>query len=120
MLPGWDKLQDLRKPRDGSLEAARIVDKDALDAGADQIVAARVLTIIARDRKMSLLGKLQHLTEEAQHFHEETELTLDAISEKIAEGRRKRDQASQKHHAYYDAIISGVEESTKVIERLSN
>lgn len=136
MLPVWDKLQDLRKPRTelhlepipvatvplppGQAEVERITDKDVLDAGADRIVAARVLTTIARDRKMSLLGKLQHLTEEAQSFNDETGLALDGIAAKIALGREKRRAAEAKHHAYYDTIIGAVDESTKVIDRLSN
>ncbi len=69
---------------------------------------------------MSLLGKLQHLTDSAQEFHKETETDLDGIAEKIATGRAKRKVAVEKHHAYYDAIIAGVDESTAVIDRLSN
>lgn len=69
---------------------------------------------------MSLLGKLSHLTEDAQKFNEETGTVLDQIGEKIALARTKRDEAKTKHHGYYDTIIAGVDESMKVIERLSN
>jgi hypothetical protein len=136
MLPGWDRLQDLRAgrkvdqpdpipvatvpPPETPVEAKLIVDPGVLDATTDRIVAKRVMTDIARNERMSLLGKLAHLTEEAQDFHRETEQDLDGISEKIALGREKRKAAVEKHHGYYDAIIAGVDESTKVIDRLSN
>ena len=69
---------------------------------------------------MSLLGKMQHLTEAATDFHKETEAVLDGIAAKIATGKQKRDEAAAKHHGYYDAIIAGVDQSTEVIDRLSN
>lgn len=69
---------------------------------------------------MSLLGKMKHLTDEAQKFNDETSVAMDGISDKIAAGRTKRQAAVDKHHAYYDAIIGAVDESTKVIDRLSN
>lgn len=69
---------------------------------------------------MSLLGKLSHLTEDAQKFNDETVMVLDGIGEKIAVARTKRDVAKDKHHGYYDTIIKGVEDSVEVINRLSN
>jgi hypothetical protein len=69
---------------------------------------------------MSLLGKMQHLTETAQEFHKETEGVLDGIAEKIAKAKSKRDIAAGKHHGYYDTIIEGVDQSVEVIDRLSN
>ena len=69
---------------------------------------------------MSLLGKMQHLTEAAQKFNDDTEAVLDGIATKIAVGAAKRDAAAAKHHGYYDAIIAGVDASTEVIDRLSN
>lgn len=99
---------------------AKVTDGEALEGAADRLVAARVISAVARDRRMSLLGKMQHLTESAQDFHKETEAALDGIAEKIALGRQKRDSAVEKHHGYYDAIIAGVDESTAVIDRLSN
>lgn len=134
MLPGWDKLQDLRRgaatvqpipvatvPKpEVPIEAELVADPGVLEATTDRIVAKRVLVDIARKDRMSLLGKLQHLTDDAQDFHRETEEVLDGIAEKIALGRKKRDTAKEKHHGYYDAIIHGVDESVKVIDRLSN
>ena len=88
---------------------------------AHNVARIRSLTDGIREgRRMSLLGKLQHLTEEAQGFDKETGDVLDGIAEKIALGRRKRDAAKEKHHAYYDGIIRGIDQSTEVIERLSN
>jgi len=97
-----------------------IVSAEAIDGAADRLVAARVLTTIARDRRMSLTGKMAALTERAQDFHKKTETVLDGIAAKIGVAERKRDAAAEKHHSYYDAIIKGVDESVAVIERLSN
>lgn len=91
----------------------------ALAARTDSLVIERLLRRKGF-RDMSLLGKMKHLTEAAQDFHKETEAALDGIAEKIQTGRNKREEAVQKHHAYYDAIIAGVDESTSVIDRLSN
>jgi hypothetical protein len=113
-------LEPWRKPDAEPLEAKLITDSDALNAGADKIVAARVLTTIARDRRMSLLGKMQALTESAQDFNKETEAVLDGIAEKIVSARAKRDAAKEKHHGYYDGIVKGIEDSVVVIDRLSN
>jgi hypothetical protein len=98
----------------------RLTDRDVIDAGADRLVTARVLTTIARDRRMSLTGKMAALTERAQDFHKKTETVLDGIAEKIAKAETKRDEAADKHHGYYDGIIKGVDDSVAVIERLSN
>lgn len=69
---------------------------------------------------MSLVGKMQHLTERAQRFHDETGASLDRVGAKIDVAEKKRDEAETKHHAYYDTLISGVDESIAVIDRLSN
>ena len=92
----------------------------AITDATDRLTAERVVRSIATEKKMSLLGKLAHLTEEAQSFNEETERALDGISQKIALGRDRRKVAEAKHHAYYDTIINAVEQSTVVIDRLSN
>lgn len=92
----------------------------AISDATDRLTAERVVRGAVREKRMSLLGKMRHLTDSAQDFHKETEAVLDGIAEKIATGRTKRDEAAAKHHAYYDAIISGVDESTAVIDRLSN
>lgn len=97
-----------------------VVDAKAIDSAADRIVTARVLTTIARDQRMSLTGKMAALTERAQDFHRKTEGVLDGIAEKIAKAETKRDDAAEKHHGYYDAIIKGVDDSVAVIDRLSN
>lgn len=119
-----DALLEPWRPALGSaqpVEAERIADTQVLADTADRITAARVARVVGREMKtMSLLGKMAHLTESAQDFHKETEAVLDGIAEKIAVGKAKRDEAARKHHAYYDTIIAGVDESTKVIDRLSN
>ncbi len=127
MLPGWDKLQDLRrgssqpKPQE-PVEAAReiraVTTEKVIEANANRIVDVR--QGIKEGKRMSLMGKLAHLTDDAQAFHKETEDDLDGVAAKIALGREKRKVAVAKHHAYYDTIIAGVDESTKVIDRLSN
>ena len=131
MLPGWDRLQDLRggkypakkEPETVKDEATAravhgVTDQNTINLNAERISA--YAAGVKEGKKMSLLGKLKHLTEEAQSFNDETEASLDGISEKIAAGRIKRAEAEAKHHAYYDAIIAGVDESVKVIDRLSN
>ena len=75
---------------------------------------------IQQGRRMSLTGKMAALTERATKFNDDTEKTLDGISEKITKAEAKRDVAAEKHHAYYDTIIKGVDESVAVIDRLSN
>ena len=131
MRPGWDLLQDLRggkpaatspkdetRPDEASREVRAVTSETTILANA---IRLRGLTDgIKEGKRMSLLGKLQHLTEEAQSFNTETEQVLDGISEKIKLGRARRDIAKDKHHAYYDGIIAGVEESVTVIDRLSN
>lgn len=69
---------------------------------------------------MSLLGKLNALTERAADFTKATELGLDNLSEKIATAEMKREAALEKHHDYYDAIVKGIDQSVEVIDRLSN
>lgn len=93
----------------------------AVSDAADRITAARVMLRLRREgRDMSLLGKMAHLTESAQDFTRETEAVLDGIAEKIKVAKQKRDIAKDRHHGYYDAIITGVDESVQVIDRLSN
>jgi hypothetical protein len=98
-------------------------DTQSLEAGADTIIAARVLLGTAnniREGRLSLLGKMKALTESAEEFTKGTETVLDGIAAKIATAKTKRDAAAEKHHGYYDGIIKGVEESVTVIDRLSN
>lgn len=92
----------------------------AFESLTDRVIIQRVLTEMKREGKLSLTGKMAALTESALDFTKETETVLDGIAEKIATARTKRDAAKEKHHAYYDTIISGVEDSVKVIDRLSN
>jgi hypothetical protein len=90
------------------------------DAG-DRIIAARVVkTMIREGSHMSLLGKMQALTESAADFNKDTESALDGIAAKIAEAKTKREAAVSKHHGYYDGIVKAIEDSTTVIDRLSN
>ncbi len=122
MLPGWDRLQDLRggKPvaKDADREIKAVTTAVTINANADRIEAYRVG--LREGKRMSLLGKLAHLTADADKFTEETVQVLDGIAEKIALARARRDIAKDKHHGYYDGIIKGVEESVTVIDRLSN
>lgn len=106
------------KPDDAAREIRAVTSEKTIRANADRLAGVR--QGIKEGKRMSLLGKMKHLTEEAQDFHKETEVDLDGIAEKIATGRTKRKEAVAKHHAYYDAIIAGVDESTQVIDRLSN
>lgn len=71
-------------------------------------------------KPMSLLGKMNALTERAQDFTKDTETALDSLAAKIGESEKKRETALAKHHAYYDAIGKGIDESVVVIDRLSN
>jgi hypothetical protein len=91
-----------------------------LSEAADRIVAARVVTVMQREGKLSLLGKMKALTESAEDFNKETETVLDGISDKIAAAKKKRAVAADKHHGYYDGLIKGIEDSVVVIDRLSN
>lgn len=69
---------------------------------------------------MSILGKMQHLTEAAAEFTKETEAVLDGVMNKIEQAKKKRDAAADRHHGYYDGIIKSVDESVEAIDRLSN
>jgi hypothetical protein len=91
-----------------------------LSEAADRIVAARVVTAMKREGKLSLLGKMKALTESAEDFNKETEVALDGIAEKISAATIKRTAAVEKHHGYYDGLIKGIEESVMVIDKLSN
>jgi hypothetical protein len=93
---------------------------NAIDAAADRIVAERVVKALVRENRMSLLGKMKALTESASEFNKTTELALDGIAEKIETAKVKRSAAVDKHHGYYDTLIKGIEESTEVIDKLSN
>jgi hypothetical protein len=86
----------------------------------DRVTALRVVSKMQREGRLSLSGKMAALTERAQDFHHKTEAVLDGIGEKITAAEAKRDAAKEKHHAYYDGIIAGVDESVSVIDRLSN
>lgn len=97
-----------------------VADPASIESAADRIVTARVLTTMARDRRMSLMGKMAALTERAQDFHRKTEDVLDEIAAKITRAETKRDDAAEKHHGFYDGIIKGVDDSVAVIDRLSN
>lgn len=107
------------KPDQISIEEA-LVSPFAIAHAADRLVTARVLTNIAREKRLSISGKMAALTERARDFNAKTEGVLDGISEKIAKAEAKRDIAAEKHHGYYDGIISGVDASIADIDRLSN
>lgn len=124
---GWnwtDTRSATEKAADEAYAAARERRTQETDvtkqiaAGADRIRA--YTEGIKEGKRMSLLGKMQHLTESAQDFHKQTEATLDGIAEKIVAATKKREEAAVKHHGYYDTIMQGIDESTVVIDRLSN
>ena len=106
------------KPDDASREIRAVTSEKTIRANADRLAGVR--QGIKEGKRMSLLGKMAHLTESAQDFHKQTEVVLDGIAEKIETATRKRDEATAKHHAYYDTIIKGVDDSVAVIDRLSN
>jgi hypothetical protein len=119
MLPGWDKMQDLRGFIGPKQKEKPDITQAIADA-ADRVTAYRVIKYAKGSPQMSLLGKMQHLTETAQDFHNETEAVLDGIAAKIELAKERRETAKDKHHGYYDAIIKGVDDSVTVIDRLSN
>ena len=89
-----------------------------INVNADRLEAYRVG--LKEGRRMSLAGKMAALTERAAKFNTDTEAALDRIGDKVTAAEKKRDTAEEKHHGYYDTIIAGVDESVKVIDRLSN
>jgi hypothetical protein len=92
----------------------------AIADAADRVVAERVVKVIVRENRMSLAGKMAALTERATKFNTDTEAVLDGIAAKVSAAETKRDAAKDRHHAYYDTIIKGVDDSVAVIDRLSN
>lgn len=71
-------------------------------------------------KSMSLLGKMNALTESAQDFNTQTGAKLDELQARLKPLAVKRDAALAKHHSYYDGIERGLDESTVVIDKLSN
>ena len=110
--------------RDPALDhAGRVTKPDItheISEATDRIIAARVVTVMQREGRLSLTGRMQALTDRARDFNKKTEGVLDAIEEKINKADTKLNVASEKHHGYYDGIIAGVDESVAVIDRLSN
>lgn len=92
----------------------------AVSDATDRMIAARVVTTMQREGRLSLAGKMAALTERARDFNTKTETVLDGIADKITKAEARRDMAETKHHAYYDGIISGVDDSIAAIDRLSN
>lgn len=90
----------------------------AIADAADRITAVRV--VIQRERKLSLASKMAEIAANTKSLNEKTSNALDSIIEKQAKAASKVNEAESKHHAYYDAIISGADESIAVIDRLSN
>jgi hypothetical protein len=114
-LRGARSSEDLR-PTERALRG--VTNPNTIDHNTDRIRA--FAAGVREGKRMSLLGKLQHLTEDAEAFSKETSDDLDGIAAKIALAREKKATAKAKHHAYYDTIIKGVDESVAVIDRLSN
>lgn len=126
MLEPWRKTipgATVPRPEPPSDVPHAVTSADHIDQATDRIVTARVLTHVAievREGRMSLTGRMAHLTERARDFHKKTEGVLEAIEEKINKADTKLNIASEKHHNYYDGIIGGIDESVAVVDRLSN
>jgi hypothetical protein len=111
------RYEEMRREREREL--ARETDiTTAIAAAADRIAA--YTDGLKEGRRMSLLGKMKHLTESAQDFNTKTGQALDGIQAKIDASNVKRDEAVAKHHAYYDEVNKGVDETIAVIDQLSN
>jgi hypothetical protein len=111
------RYEEMRRERE--LELAQETDiTKAIAAAADRIAA--YTDGLKEGRRMSLLGKMKHLTESAQAFNTMTESALDGIQAKINASNAKRDEAVAKHHAYYDEVNKGVDETVAVIDQLTN
>ena len=111
------RYEEMRRERERELAQETDITK-AIAAAADRIAA--YTDGLKEGRRMSLLGKMKHLTESAQDFNTKTEAALDGIQAKIDASSAKRDDAVAKHHAYYDTVNKGVDETIAVIDQLSN
>lgn len=69
---------------------------------------------------MSQLGRLEALTARQNDLSKKTDEVLDGIEEKVNKYETKLNVAEGKHHAHYDKLIEGMEQSIVVIDRLSN
>lgn len=109
---------------DTRTDAERKADADrAYDRG--MVASAKLETLTVGEIKkgkaaMSLVGKLNALKERSQDFNQKTGDALDRIMSKMDEADRKRDDAEHKHNLHLDAITKAIDETTDVIEQLSN
>lgn len=69
---------------------------------------------------MGLLSKVNSLTEMAGEFEKRSDEKLTALMDRIEQLDKKRDEALDRHGAYYDKIEQGLDQHDKAIERLSN
>ena len=111
------RYEEMRRERERELAQETDIT-EAIAAAADRIAA--YTDGLKEGRRMSLLGKMKHLTESAQDFNTQTEAALDGIQAKIDASKEKREAAVAKHHSYYDAVNAGVDETIAVIDQLSN
>jgi hypothetical protein len=102
-----------------SIEDA-LTDTQSLDAAADKLVAARTLTILARNRKMSQIGRIAALNARQAELSKKTDQVLDGIEDKVNKYETKLNTAEGRHHAHYDRLIDSMDESIVAIDRLSN
>jgi nitrogen-specific signal transduction histidine kinase len=86
----------------------------------DRLLVTAIAANKETDRLMNLVDKMAVLRERAESFNRETDKELDAIAEKIETARKKREETAARHHAYYDGVIKGIDESIAVIDQLSN
>jgi len=79
------------------------------------------LTRSIRDtRRGSLSAKVADITEQMGDFNQETHIVLDGLRDKIAEARKKRDEAAEAQHGHYDQLIGDFQDTIDAVERLSN
>lgn len=71
-------------------------------------------------KPMSLLGKMNALTESAADFNTKTGAALDELQARLPVLAKKRDDALVKHHSYYDGLEKSFDDTAAVIDKLSN
>lgn len=116
MLPGWDRLQDLRRGRDGKEhEVQAVTDAATINRNADRIEAYRVG--LQEGKRMSKLGAVADRIAQKKEAHDkkadEWASRLDAL-----------DKVEPQAFAFGDSIIAERETDVKEMEanmrRISN
>lgn len=117
MLPGWDKLQDLRGQIAGKAEpakadiASQLTDTEALKNGIERIVTARVLTHIATEgKRLSKLGAMAERIAQKKAVH-------DAKADEWSQRLDALDKREPTAFAIGDAVIDERETDVADMER---